>query len=377
MSSITDPIFIPGLELSRRFYLELVNPILSSHFSGLLHTAALIGNGSEVLGFDDLMSTDHHWGPRLQLLLREDDYETHAAVLRKALSEDLPYDFMGYPTNFTPPNPEDNGTQMLQPIQSGRLNHRVDILTIEGFFTDYLDFDIHAPIEPSDWLTFPEQRLRAVTTGAIYRDDLNLEQVRSRFRYYPHDVWLYLLAAGWRRIEQEEHLMGRAGMVGDELGSALIGARLVRDIMRLCFLMEKTYAPYAKWFGTAFQRLACAEELWPHLQNALNAETWQQRESQLIHAYEAIAKRHNALNLTPPLPEQTRLFFGRPIQVIAMHGFAQALLDQIHDPAVLRIAQRSLIGSLDQFSDNTDLLENPTWRPYIRHLYEGGIENEN
>jgi hypothetical protein len=29
--------------------------------------------------------------------------------------------------------------------------------------------------------------------------------------------------------------MGRAGLAGDEIGSALIGARLVRDIMRLCF----------------------------------------------------------------------------------------------------------------------------------------------
>ncbi len=38
-------------------------------------------------------------------------------------------------------------------------------------------------------------------------------------------------------------------MIGDEVGSALIGSRLVRDIMRLCFLMEQTYAPYAKWFG--------------------------------------------------------------------------------------------------------------------------------
>jgi hypothetical protein len=47
--------------------------------------------------------------------------------------------------------------------------------------------------------------------------------------------------------------MPRAGFVGDELGSALIGSRLVRDIMNLCFLLEKQYAPYPKWFGTAFQ----------------------------------------------------------------------------------------------------------------------------
>ena len=67
------------------------------------------------------------------------------------------------------------------------------------------------------------------------------------------------------RLNQEEHLMGRAGMVGDEIGSAVIGARLVRDLMHLCFLMERKYAPYPKWFGTAFARLACEAELCPVL----------------------------------------------------------------------------------------------------------------
>ena len=67
-----------------------------------------------------------------------------------------------------------------------------------------------------------------------------------------------MMASGWQRIGQEEHLTPHAGSVGDELGSALIGSRLVRDIMSLCFLMEKRYAPYAKWFGTAFLRLECA-----------------------------------------------------------------------------------------------------------------------
>ena len=62
--------------------------------------------------------------------------------------------------------------------------------------------------------------------------------------------------------------MSRAGQAGDELGSSLIGARLVHNIMNLCFLQEKQYAPYPKWFGTAFGRLACAPELLPLLETA-------------------------------------------------------------------------------------------------------------
>nr|MBA2773672.1 hypothetical protein [Nocardioidaceae bacterium] len=63
--------FVTGLELSRHFYHGLVRPILDARFAGLPHSAALLGRGSEVLGFDDEMSTDHDWKPRVLLFLRE------------------------------------------------------------------------------------------------------------------------------------------------------------------------------------------------------------------------------------------------------------------------------------------------------------------
>jgi hypothetical protein len=139
--------------------------------------------------------------------------------------------------------------------------------------------------------------------------------------------------------------------------------------MRLCFLMERTYAPYPKWFGTAFKRLACAESLWPVFQSALRAGTWQERETCLVQVYESIAAQHNALRLTAPLPEKTRPFFNRPFRVIGLNGFAEALKGLIQDPQVKRLAERPLIGSLDLISDNTDLLSNPLWRKKLRRLY--------
>ncbi len=111
------------------------------------------------------------------------------------------------------------------------------------------------------------------TVGAVYHDEVGLQATRDRFDYYPHNVWLYLLMAGWWRIHPEANLVGRAGFVGDELGSALIGSQLVRALMRLCFLMERQYAPYSKWFGTAFSRLDCAADMSPMLWKALRAET--------------------------------------------------------------------------------------------------------
>ena len=362
--------FIPGLQLSAEFYREAVAPLLATEFPDVPYSAALIGSGSEVLGFDTEMSSDHHWGPRVMLFLREDDHAQYHEAIHRRLSQQLPRTFRGYPTNFTPPNLEDSGTQLLQAVDTGPINHRVDVLTVRGFCLDYLGFDLDRELEPIDWLTFPEQKLRTLAAGAIYRDDVGLQIVRDRFAYYPHEVWLYLLAAGWARIGQEEHLMGRAGYLGDEIGSALIGARLVRDSMRLCFLMERQYAPYPKWFGTAFQRLDSAATLTPILQRALSAARWQDRQEWLTQAYEFIAAQHNRLSLTDPLPEKCTPFFGRPFHVIWGDKFSRALCERITDPTVRRLLNLPLIGGIDQFSDNTDLLSDPRWRLVLRHVWQ-------
>ncbi|MCP4165242.1 MAG: hypothetical protein GY759_05025 [Chloroflexi bacterium] len=73
--------------------------------------------------------------------------------------------------------------------------------------------------------------------------------------------------------------------------------------------------------------------------------------------------------LTRPFPERVIPFHGRPLEVMAMQGFADALLSQITDPAVKAISEQPPIGGLDQFSDNTDLKENPSFVHRIRQLY--------
>jgi hypothetical protein len=364
------PEFIKGLELSRLFFEEAVRPVVEAEFPRLRYAAARLGSGSEVLGFDTEMSADHGWGPRVDLFLAEEDYEGARRGLDEALRGGLPHRFRGYPTSFTAPDPNDNGTQHLDGRVSGPVDHKVEIKTPLRFLLDYLAFDAREEPEPADWLTFPEQKLRTIAAGAVFHDRLGLEGLRGKLAYYPRDVWLYLLAAGWARVGQEEHLMGRAGTVGDELGSALIGARLVRDLMRLCFLMERTYAPYPKWFGTAFGRLACAGELSPHLRAALAAGDWREREAHLAAAYERVARMHNALGITDPLPTEPRDFFGRPFRVIALHGFADAILARVTDERVRRIAARRPVGSVDQFSDSTDLVSHASWRAALRRLYE-------
>ena len=219
-------------------------PCCTSGYPGLPYSAALLGRGSEVLGFDDEMSRDHNWEPRVLLFLRDADYARYGEAVERSLRDALPARFAGYPTQFS-------------------------LSTLRAYLQEHLDLDVDAGIEARDWLTLPEQRLRMVTAGAVYHDEVGLQVLRDRLAYYPHDVWLYLMIAAWWRVHPEANLMGRAGFVGDELGSRVIAAQLVHDLMHLCFLMEKQYAPYSKWFGTAFSRLECASSLAPVLQGVL------------------------------------------------------------------------------------------------------------
>lgn len=347
-----DRTFIKGLELGERFYEGAVKPILANRFPDLPYSAALIGSGSEVLGFDTPQSMDHDWGPRLMLFLGEADHEAHHHEIDRALRQELPVEIHGYPTNF---GRHENGTTVMAATESGPVHHGVIFLTVQRFFKSVLGFDPAGEIRAVDWVSVPEHRLRMLTAGRVFHDGLGqLAPIRARLHYYPDDIWFYLLAAQWRRIAQEEAFMGRCGQVGDDLGSRLVAARLVRDLMRLCFLMERRYAPFVKWFGTAFAQLDCAGNLGPTFTRVLEADSWQARQAHMATAYQSVAEMHNALGITAPLTAAVSPYHGRPFLVIHADRFVEAIRGQIRSESVLALPEH--LGSIDQFVDATDAL---------------------
>ncbi|MBB6733427.1 DUF4037 domain-containing protein [Cohnella zeiphila] len=349
-----------GIELCKRFHFEFVEPLLSNHFPDLRYSSSLIGPGSEVLGYDTEMSTDHDWGPRVVLFLQANDMYLVNSI-SQVLQTNRPREFYGYTVD---------------------LNQTI-MTTLAQFLESKLATDFEKGPELLDWLTFPSQVLAEIVGGEVFRDDAgHLAAIRKQLHYYPHDIWLYIMASVWNRIGQEEHLVLRAGYVGDELGSSIIGSRIVKDIMDLCFLMERQYAPYPKWFGTAFKKLDCANELLPLLSNVQSALTWRERGTALCKAYESIARMHNRLGISEVMPEQASPFYNRPYKVIQGGAFANAIAAQITDPLIRRLSQKRLIGGIDQISDNTDFkfinlwhaVEHSGERNTVRALYNKILE---
>ena len=377
--------FIPGLDLSEGYYREAVRPILDRSYPDLPHAAALIGWGSDVLGFDTPVSTDHLWGPRVRIFVPEDRIPDAPAIY-ETLRQALPVTFRGYSTHFGKPDEADGGTRIRQDVEHGPVDPLIEFLTIRDLWQWDLGVDPFTDPDPADWLTFAEHPLLTLTAGKVFHDDLGLEQVRARFRYYPRDVWLYLLAAQWSLIGQEEAFAGRTAQVGDELGSRTITARLVERIMRLCFLMEQRYAPYSKWFGTAFARLKCADRMAPLLEGALAANTYAERDPWMAQIYRYAVELHNDLRITPPVEPNTRTYSGwhalrggvenlplddpgntRPFQVVFAGRLVDPILAAIQDPAVLSFVRT--VGGVNQFLvESSDALQNTQFRRGMKGL---------
>lgn len=324
--------FLPALELNVGFYREVVEPLVRSY----RHACALLGWGSDVLGYDTERSTDHGWGPRVQVFVAE----AEVAAVSRLVDDGLPRTYLGWPVRYGMDGVEDR--------------HWVEVASLGGWLRRQLGLDPRSGMTAEGWLSVPQQLLLGVVGGAVYADpDGELKRLRADLAWFPDDVWLWLLASQWKRISQEEAFVGRAAEVGDELGSRLIAGRLVRELMRLSFLQSRQYWPYSKWFGTAFARLPGAGELTHLFEDAVAATDYSTREDALVRAYEILARRQNELGRTTEVDPTVRQFFTRPFRVLFGDRFADACREAIDDPWLREIP---LVGSVDQFVDSTDVL---------------------
>lgn len=332
-----------GIELARAYWADVVRPILDRELPGLPRAAGRLGGGSDVLGLDDDISRDHDWGLRLTLLVPAH----HVAEVDEVLAVLLPASYRGHPTRF--------------PVTwDPAVRHRVEVTAPAEFVRSRtgLDLDVGkdsdgAALSATDWLSLTGQSVLEVTAGPVFEDTSgDITALRERFAWYPHDVWLHVLAADWTRVEQELPFVGRAGQRGDDLGSRLIAARLVTALVRLGFLLERRWPPYPKWAGTLFAGLPVAPSAGEHLAGALAAVTWQERDAALRAACEALYERQRAVGLPALDGPACEPFYDRPFTGLRT-GVAGTLRGAVTDPEVRALSHR---GGVEQWVDDVGTL---------------------
>lgn len=345
-----------GLDLARELYREIVAPVLP-----VPHAACLIGEGSEVLGFDTDRSTDHEWGPRLQIFVSAASLDTTRAVVDRA----LPNAVSGYPTRWFS-------------LATGEVDHHIEIDTIEHWMSQHLPT---LPAEPdlADWLSAPQQHLLQLTAGEVFRDDLGtLTRRRQTYAWYPDDLWRWLIASQWHLIGNTEPLLGRTLETGDHRGHRLLTARLCLLILEMTFLQQRHYRPYAKWFGAAFTRLPIKTTLGPLLDAALDEPPSATRIGPLQQALLELAVRHNDLELCDPVEPTVGDFqvgvndAVRPFPVLNTAALIDATVGSIADP---RLAGLPRVGAIDQLTHSDDQLVNFTsWPAALASSYRSMLQ---
>ncbi|WP_437815037.1 DUF4037 domain-containing protein [Sorangium sp. So ce1078] len=346
------PTFISGIDLARKFYTEVVESAID-----VPHAACLLGEGSEVLGYDQPRSTDHAWGPRLQIFVDA----AEVSSVEQAVDRVLPSTFMGWPVRF-------------YSWQSKSVRHHVDVTTLDGWVRAQLGFDPRAGMSTERWLAVSQQNLLQVTSGAVFRDDSGqLTAIRKQLAWYPSDVWLWMMASQWHLIGNSAPLIGRTAEASDLMGSALVASRMVRLAMELGFLQERRYWPYPKWFGTAFTRLGIASTLAPLFHEILTTSDHRTRADAVVGVTQILGERHNRLGFAAP----AEVIIGdfqvgingavRPYRVLDAGKFVEACKASIQDD---RLRELVTVGSIDQLTHGDDALINfTTWPHELASVY--------
>jgi uncharacterized protein DUF4037 len=340
-----------GLDLARAFYAEVVAPVLA-----IPHAACLIGEGSEVLGYDTERSTDHEWGPRLQVLVELDQVPR----TRELIEDVLPDRFHGFPTRWFS-------------LHDGQVTHHVEIDTAENWLAERL------PTLPTDpdlavWLAAPQQHLLQLTAGAVFRDDVGvLTRRRRTYEWYPDDLWRWMIASQWHAIGDTEPLLGRSIDNGDDRNARLLTARLCRLVVEMAYLQNRHYRPYGKWVGRGFAELPVGHSWGPLIDEALLAPPVLARDEALQRLLLAVAAEHNRAGISDHVDPVIKDFSVgindavRPFPVLNSSAFIDATVAAIVDPGVKNLPR---VGAIDQLTDTSDLLINFTsWPDALASTY--------
>jgi hypothetical protein len=208
------------------------------------------------------------------------------------------------------------------------------------------------PLGPLDWLKVSEQHLFEFTAGVIYRDDTGeFTQARETLAYYPDDVLRFLLSCEWGAVGGDWFPIGRIAAKDDKLGLRIQTAKMAQHLMRLAFMVSKSYMPYKKWFGSRFKALPIADTLERVLLDLLQEKDWRRVEELLGRAAAILLQQQNRLGLGPEIALDAEIVDnGRHHIKFDFWGMGQQLtrdlppaLMAVQDNQVFWLHERSLI----------------------------------
>ena len=238
ITNSTDLKNIKGLELSKRYFYDIVLPEFEKTLFDILPLCAfgLVGEGSECYGYDDELSKDHDFGPSLCIWLRKDDYLKYKDRINEVL-KNLSKTYLGF--------------QELKESEWGY--NRRGLLNIEDFYFKFIG-SANSPQTINDWQKIPENALATVTNGEVFLDNLGeFTKIREQLlNYYPKAIRQNKIATRLMNISQH----GQYNYVRCLRRNDLVAANqclylFVDEVIHLVFLLNRRYKIFYKWANRA------------------------------------------------------------------------------------------------------------------------------
>lgn len=208
---------IKGLESGALLAVHIKRELVR-HFPNLWERSclALVGVGSECLGFDDTISEDHDFFVRCQLFLTESDYASYETMLS------------GHFKNFP--------------------HGRVEIHSIPRFYKYYTFFE-EGPQTIWEYNKVPSDCLCVATNGIVYYDELGeFSRIRERLlAFYPEEIRRKKIADSLRRIATAKTCYSQMLQRQDIITASLAQADFMQQYLELVHLLNKRYVPFYKW----------------------------------------------------------------------------------------------------------------------------------
>ena len=199
---------------------------------------ALVGVGSECLGFDDEISEDHDFSSRCQLFLDDSDYKTYKSDLESSLKIFC---------------------KDLESLTSNLKDVNVEIMPISNFYKYYTLFE-NGPKTESEYRKVPMDLLCVATNGKVFLDNLGkLSEIRNRLlNFYPEDIRLKKIAFQLNKMAQSgQYNYSRMIKRGDTVAANIAQGEFVKHYLEFVHLLNKKYMPFYKWS----YRSACSLEI--------------------------------------------------------------------------------------------------------------------
>ena len=224
-----------GIELSKEYFEAFGKEVLETEFSAALPLLAvgLVGGGSECLGFDDEVSTDHDFEPGFCIFLPDEEtVDRRTAFLLERAYAKLPKEFMGF--QRSPLNPVGG--------------NRHGVIRMEDFFLEKVG-SRDGRLSLGQWFSVPEQGLLEATSGAVFFDNLGkFSEIRKRLGYFPEDIRLKKLSGHLLLMAQSgQYNYNRCILRGNTAAAQMAVFEFTKSALHTIYLLNRTYMPYYKW----------------------------------------------------------------------------------------------------------------------------------